>query len=680
MMAEMESKWEPGKAAASEADFRRALEFLSDPESAASKAAFLGAAGGESAAAGRLFGAWLARRAREINSALEQAGGDRRGFDDLTEDAKSLLMDLAEIRGALADESFEPFAKQSIGLKEGEAKVLAEQVDDLRDFSGELAEALSESPDSARAIAKLRESPEWRRAVKGSSERRIDAESYFAPLLECIAKEAGPALKAELTAKMELYIESGWAERDILGEGKRSRATSKIRKLCEDLKAGNGKTEGSLKIIGDRFAEIFMTVQVKKSIGEAGEEDSVGEVLVGKSKMGMRQAGAGVIDAVLRDARDPRVVHAAIVTADESTWIENNQIYRHQRALRQAIKDGAIEGASEARISFYVPSLFYDRGAAKGREIGEQFLSALRDRLSDEERQTLNAMPFLSAIGRIDRSHPHYPVEALAGCDLRMIGARAEGWNKKSHAIRQIKDPQRRREAFLGAVGEEVAKAADIFRKKRLDGSKLKTGNSNRTLLGAYCEAVEGLVHHAADFPEALSPLGERLDDLRVFRAQLSGDSEMKRRMEGVIMAFSREGGIAAWAKEALASEALEKRLAKEAREEQEAYERGEGEAFAERVRLSRAGEALRAEAKRGGIEALAAILDRGARVADVDERGLDAAEIAAEHGHKDAALFLAVARDKQVLQEEIEAMRAQMERKPKTKAARAAKAQGAKA
>lgn len=677
-MAETESKkWEPGKGAESASDFRKALEFLSDPEAAGRKAAFLGDAGGESEAAGRLFGAWLARRAREINTALDQAGGDRGGFDALTDDAKALLMDLADIREALASDAFEPFAKKSIGLKDSEAKVLAEQVDDLRDFSGELAEALSESPESAKAIARLRESPEWRRAVKGSSERKIDAESYFAPLLECIAKEAGPALKAELTAKMELYIESGWAERDILGEGKRSRATSKIRKLCEDLKAGNGKTQGSLKIIGDRFSEIFLTVQVKKALGTEGEEDSVGEVLDGKNRMGMRQAGAGVIDAVLRDARDPRVVHAAIVTADESTWIENNQIYRHQRALRQAIADGAIEGATEAKISFYVPSLFYDKGASKGREIGEQFLSAMTDRLSADERQTLNALPFLSAIGRIDRSHPHYPAEALAGCDLRMIGARAEGWNQKAQALRKTKDPRKRREEFLTAVGEEVAKAADIFRKKRLDGSKLKTGNSNRTLLGAYCEAVEGLVHHAADFPKALAPLGERLDDLRVFRAQLSGDSEMKRRMEGVIMAFSREGGIEAWAKEALASEALERRLAKEAREEQEAYERGEGEAFSEQLRISRAGEALRGEARKGNIKALAAILERGARVSDVDEEGRDAVEIAAASGHKDAALFLSVARDKQVLQAELDAMKAWLDSKPKTLAAGAAKTRG---
>ena len=479
--------------------------------------------------------------------------------------AKEIFEALCEIHATVRHDLFNPMLREEIGFTEGESEGLLKGLKSASNCTDILARALARDDMGPDRIAKVRETPEWRRAVKGASARAVEPGSYFAPLLNCISKEAAPALKAELTAKMELYIQSGWAARDcwIDTTELQTPAARSIRDLCDEFRAPSRGAGGSFGKINARFNELFLNVSVKRIAGINGEETATATVETNESTPSNHaaKAGTGRVDAVIRDARDSAVLHAAVVTTDVSTLIEGDQLYRHHAALAEGMRSGAIPGARSLKLSFYVPSVFYDATPEDGRDIGTPFIGAMKDSLTEEERGRLNLMPYLSVIGRLDRSHPHFRVDALADFNLRIIGASSARWNDTMRRVRSIQDPEVRQGAFLRAVATEVGGAIDVFGKKVIDGTKLSSANSNDILLSSFCSTLEGATHHAADIPKTLAPIAERIQGLRVFKAQISGDSGTRRRLETEILKYTGAGGVEAWANAARTVERDEARL-----------------------------------------------------------------------------------------------------------------------
>lgn len=685
----------------------RLAAMLESPTGSPERDEWMGGHESEADAAYAMVGSWLSGKARSINQGLREAPiADRKARAELAGQAKELFSTLAELSGAMQADSFDAFATRGLGFTEGEAAFLNSEIESLRDFSNALALPLASEDAGEARFGAMRESPSWRQAVKNGGGRKFDESSFFAPLLECISKESSATLRAEMTAKMELYIQSGHARRDCLEvhEGS-TKAAEGMRELCERLRADPDSGKDAMKAVNARFGELFLKVSVEQQVDEQGEVTSVARHLGQSKSASGRSAETGTIDAVIRDARDSSRLHAAVVTADESTFIESDQVFRHRKAIVDAVKNGEIPGAKEVAIAFYAPCLFYDKANEKGRELGESFLSSMKDRLTPDERQNLNALPFLSAIARVDRNHPNFPVESLADYDLRLIGASSTQWNESMAKAREAKDPVQKREAFLEAVAGHLSGAIDVFSKKNPDESKLRAGNSNRTLLGSFCECLEGLNKHGIEKPELLAPIERNIPRLKALRAHLGKESEIRGRLAGVIDAFDYPGGVRAWAAKRVASESEENDLARRMREEQlteAAANKAMVQSFVEelgskgslgrsdikalklalredssmvlgfsdadrreieqqldldpataraRVR-GRATEALPEAAGRGDIQTLHRLVRHGADLSMLDARGRDPLTIAKGAGHADAAAYIEVAREKQCVEQ----------------------------
>ncbi len=685
--------------------FSRLIELLSQAQLDAQRGQLTSDRDGEDESAYAMVGAWLSDKARSINAGLRRGAGDGATRASLIGQAKDLFGTLAELSEAMRGDEFKSFSLQGMKFSDDEAKALMDEIADLGQFSRDLAMPLASEDAGESRIGALRESPTWRQAVRNGMGRKIDDQSFFAPLLDCIVKEASPALRAEMTAKMELYILSGHARADCAApEAGASKGAAKMHGLCARLRADPDSVKDAMKVINGRFNEVFLRAIVEQSIDEEGEVTSVARI-EGRRKTGAgKLAEAGAIDAVIRDARDPSIVHMAIATADPSNYVEKDQAFRHHKAISDAVRAGVVEGASAVSLSYYLPCLFYDEASETGRELGESFLSSMKDRLTPEERQTLNVLPFLSAIARVDRNHPNFKVEALADFDLRLIGAKSDSWTKAMQGVRSIADPSARREAFLAAAAAKVSDAIDVFAKKSADESKLRSGNSNRPLLASLCECLEGLNKHGIDHPVVLRPVAANLDRLRALRANCGMEGDIRGRLASAMDPHAFPGGYGAWASNRLEGELEEQRIALRARIGQqmesaankvmvrmfveEVVSKGalgpkdldalranlnadarmvQGFSEGDRKELdallamdpSRARDMLRArateelpKAARGGdIQRLHGLVRHGADICQVDDKGRDAVAIAKTAGHADAAAYLEVARDKQCVE-----------------------------
>lgn len=484
-----------------------------------------GAAGasGWEADALALNGSWLRTRAAELNEgakAFSEAEHDER--ERLAEGAGEFVEQVSKALRVLGKEKFAAAARKAIGLSKPEAERLRSGLEELAGFGSKLAEALREEQASGRAIKALRESPEGRRAVTGRSALSSE-DGHFAPLLDYLAATSLPSVKAELMAKMELYVRSGWAAHDCLGpEPKAGSAAASVRAFCKDPARAEAEPELFAKI-GERFEELFIPIRIS-TVRVGAEEKAVAERVPKRAGgSGLATAGSGMVDAAIADRRDPSLLHAAVATADPSTFIENSEAYRHGRALSEA---KASLGFSKLRLSYFVPSLLYGAEQADpGKEVSKPLLGAIDGGLDARERAALNALPFLSSIKRIGFSSGQYDLSDLADFRLELIGGGAEDLNRKMASVRQMERGDAREAAFLTAVSETAAAALGAMGRVRR-GDRISAGaDAPAMLLGALCETLEGLRQACASKPAAFAPIIASADRVRELAASITDNT-----------------------------------------------------------------------------------------------------------------------------------------------------------
>jgi hypothetical protein len=690
------------EAAAFEERFKRLLALLGREGGDGKTAALAEMGGSESEAARNMVGAWFVEKTRAINDGLRGIA-----LDDPDERAAwvgraaEVFEELGDLASAMRSDSFKEFARFGLGFNEREANVLAAEIEAMQDFSIQLAQPLAAEDAGELRFGPMRESPDWRRVVKSRSAHagelaKLDGGSYFSPLLDCIANEASPTLRAEMTAKMELYIQSGHARNDCLTprEGA-SHAAKRMRSLCAALRDSPEKAGNAKQIINSRFNELFLKINVVQKVGGNGEIYSEAASAGKSSTKEGHHSETGTVDAVIRDAKDPTKLHAAVVTADETTFVESDQLLRHTTALKRAVAQGAIEGAKSVGVSFYAPSIIYGTPTGKLRELSDLLLSSLKDDLNPAQRQAINVLPSLSCISRVDRNHPHFPVDSLADVELRLIGGSASSWNQDMATVRRIKDPAERSNQFLSAVAERLSEAIDIFSNTKGAEAKMRAGSSNRAILASFCECLEGLNKHALDHPEIMRGIESKAGALQGIRDHLSKESEVRGRLSGIIDAYDYPGGYSAWAQKRLDRESgralgargtqadYESHLARSLGAElgtkggfdltdsaliREALKTDESKALglsgAEKRALDsllksdpgaardllreRATETLHETAATARVQDLHFLVRLGADATGVGSQGLDPAGQARKAGRTDAAAYLDVAKEKQ--------------------------------
>jgi hypothetical protein len=477
------------------------------------------------------------------DDALDMA--DRKQLRLQTQEFLQLLHDLRE---QVAGTRMQALVQQHLQWNEPQTAELVDQIEQLHTFGKKLTQALASATIDPNHFSALRQTPAWRKLVKGNS--TPGAEGYFAPLLNFIANEASPALKAEWTARIELYIQSGWAQRDCLSEDPNTLSPSAkaLRTLMQQLNAGALITNTrALNICSARFEELFVGCTVKNITDVHGEVYPVAHFEGAGVRMDTTVRSGGV-DVVIPNAQNPSHLHVAVVTSDESTVIENTQLLRHHKALSDAL--GAPGSAYQSmQLAFYVPCMLYeaDQEQLAGRAIGAPLLASTQTPMTDHQRQALNVLPFIATLGRVDRTHPHLDIGALSTYDLHLIGARADGWNGISASVRTLPEPMRR-EAFLAQCCATVGTSIEALTNKALDGTLLSARGSTGKVLQSLCEALEGIHHHGIAYPQLLDSLQPQVQRLALFGTQITSDSAIRRRLDSIVDTHEFPGGVSAWA------------------------------------------------------------------------------------------------------------------------------------
>ncbi len=514
-----------------------------------------------------------------------------------------LRAQFADILSATDHKTFEAALQTAApdAMNAAEASAFREGVD----FDGvatRLVHAVARDNAQGAELKRLRESVAWRRVVVGAARLDFDdeaaeADGYrdqstapaeladrfanFAPLLKWIAAEASPSLKAELTARMELYVLSKHAQRDCVDPidplRQPTQAALAMRALHASLAEPHGEGNGApfatptkaaadssaraeaMQTITQRFDELFERVHVDRRQDARGEQDWIaradprppkGAGAAARSTIG--RAGSGEIDAFIRDVDDPGIVRIAIATGDISTGREGNQAFRHWRAVLNAINEGALPGVKQAIAYYHVPGLVYSAPASDGKEVHGRLLANLTEAPTSEGREAINLLPFLSQTARIDRGNAHLAVSALAHIQLCLIGASADRWNDRARDVTQLPKAQQN-EAFLRLTTHTMATAIDALAKLDPAQPLLKSSGVNQAVFACLCEGLEGVSRHAMDCPDVMAPIEERKGKLALIRHTLTKDSEIRGRLED----FSQKlyGGFAAWVATARARE-----------------------------------------------------------------------------------------------------------------------------
>lgn len=572
-----------------------------------------------------LNGAWLRRRAVELNEGVKAfAGADHDERRRLAEGAGEFVGQVSKALRALGGDKFKASARKAMGLTKAEAEFLCSGLEDLAGFGSRLAEALREEQASGRAIKALRESPEGRRAVVGRAGLSPE-DGYFAPLLDYLSTASLPSVKAELMAKMDLYVRSGWAAHDCLGpEPKAGGAAAAVRAFCKDPSKAAADPAVFARI-GERFDELFVPIRIS-TVREGGVEKAVAEKVPRKaSGPTPSAAGSGMVDAAIPDRRDPSLLHAAIATADASTFIENSEAYRHGRALADSLES---LGHSKLRLSYFVPSLFYGAEQADpAKEISKPVLGALDGGLAPSEREALNAIPFLSSIKRIGFSNGYYDLSDLAEFRLELIGSGAEGLNRKMAAVRSMERGEAREEAFLSAVALVASEAVGALAKVRA-GDRMSAGaEAPAQLLGALCETLEGLRLACAPRPAAFAPIVESAGKVRALAASITDNTSAY----GRLLELSKVLDPKKWAADAEATCEADRAI-RGTRAERERKAPRKASAPEKAPALD---EKLFRAVEQSGWKKIAKLVARGADPLALDRSGRTPAQVAAAFGRK---------------------------------------------
>lgn len=572
-----------------------------------------------------MLASWLASEIRELNDDL-QARGIGAWNDPATRRRSAEALGEAERLEGLSPSGLDEALINVAGMTPAEAGVLKREIRGIRSHCERLAKVMSD-PDEGRGAARmksLRESPEARTSLRGGKGQSAAA-GRFAPILQMISQVASPSVRAEMTAKAELYILSGWAAKDLVASDDETAAARELRECAEAAGAGKA-SEAAFGKLSSRFGELFLDIRI------ANRRDELNEALPVATLEGMAtnaKAGSGRVDAVIRDANDPSLIHAAMATADVSTLIEGNQILRHRAAVVDAIGRGAIPGAERAEFSFYVPSLFYDPGART--EIGDKVISQIEGGLSADERANLNIIPFMSVVSRFSPDYEGFRVSDMADFDLRLIGASADRWNLARGSV--AGSPEGADKALVRAAATEIAKAFGTLSRVRGDIPRMAADSSTaEALLASLAEAYGGITEHGMAFPEALEPLQDALPDIVSFRDRLQRSTGIRNRLAPIIDLYRFPGGI-----------------------EAAAAMRNEPDDRTSPAWRSRAGDALVAACAKGDQRLAKRLMEQGADILHTGSSGRTPMDAATEGGHGILAGYLGFKRDAKLFREEQE-------------------------
>lgn len=504
-------------------------------------------AGDPISSARALFGSRLLEIVKSANDRLAADSSDKGAMQEA-----SAAIDLFQALSLRVTAPAFPGVIEAVaGLAPQAAAAIAEDLADTRRCARILGAGIARSLDEPGSFDAFMSSPEGRRAATGRARRAADEAQYFEPLMACIRKMNNVPYRTELMAKVALYIDSGHARVDCVEESdaKLGPNQAAMRDMIHALRLRPDDDSGALEIIKARFRELFVRVNVEMD-ASVSDGDSMARVVGGQRVD--RVAAKGDIDAVIMDARDPSLMHVSVVTSDETLEIEGNSLYRHLRAIDRAIAEGAFSGtalasATRREASMFAPCTLYGEGSEAREQLGAAFLANMRNPLTREERASINLLPHLATLAKVDGGSSALGAAQLAGVRLRLLGASSNEWNASMAEAGGAAD---RRAAVLRAAAGVVGQAVDVMAKLEAGQDQLRTSGKGGAIIRALSGALEGLAAHAVYTPGELAPLDRRLRAMRALHNRLARDGGDKQAFEKALMPFMMfDGGYRGYAR-----------------------------------------------------------------------------------------------------------------------------------
>lgn len=284
---------------------------------------------------------------------------------------------LDELRDELPAGAFEDQLR-GFGLSYAGAQMVSAVFKDRDEFLRNSAQAVAAVPEDQATTQRLLAAHEAHLADPTTrtalSRQAVGNKGWegdrMAPLLDWIhGAENGltKTVKGEALARMDKYIESGWAEKD-LGPGSESQTLNAgtLKEVFGKLRAGEDVEPHAVKAALDsRWQELFKPMRVDKVPLHDQDDALVVAYESGVSTFSMDgkgiTEGGGRIDAFIQDANDPKAWHMAFASTGEDSRKQCDQMTRHVAGVRNAMAINAppFEGDGHylKSISYYAPAI-----------------------------------------------------------------------------------------------------------------------------------------------------------------------------------------------------------------------------------------------------------------------------------------------------------------------------------
>ena len=429
------------------------------------------------AAKGEVFamcaGEFLHRHLLEINAKADEdnrlddpkAGSDRPNAQEIGRARKTL-------QGLLIAFKEELFGQAMAGAQMNPSEVgdLIEQLRrDQHAFRSMAASAFER--DAQAAIGRLDEYwtlPESRDQMLKSEATQHGGWGIYAPLLKNFSEKATPSQVAEFMTRFDLYIRSGWHQKDLedaVGEPQGASGLGPMLReiaLAREGGAPHNAWSAAFEALNRRFSELFLPLRVTAD-GPNFRESARAKMLQAPPVGAGGLAGSGMVDAAVASP-DGSKLFVAFATSDRFIQSQNNQWLRHAHgvinSLREDPQQWVERGVSpQAQVSFGV----FAPASLSGEE-GKSIQAMFSKKLSDKAREGMESFAFLAAL-----ADGQATLEELSWFDPKIAGCAPRAWQEAREQACEIGGKHGR--ALMGArFVEHLGELCEEFKRCGLKG------------------------------------------------------------------------------------------------------------------------------------------------------------------------------------------------------------------
>lgn len=384
----------------------------------------------------------------------------------------------------------------------------------------------------------------------------------FAPLIQYINEALQPQERAEMMARMMSYVDSGWAERDLIGGGtieeiaeespwSSHAALAEWRSVAWAIKERQAVDPSRfLGAFARRFGEIALSVKVEAGASKDDQHVKSAELLGASAKTWGQLAKIAkprAVDVCVVSPGASRML-LTCATSDAAMMRQGDQLGRYLGAIAGHFQKQAAGNAPasigivdlpripDVSMAMFAPCLAQTSSATPYTQAGGDIFKSLAHQptMSVEARMVdlANAVPFMHLMSVCFHKRPL--IELVS---LRLAGAEPLVWEGIQEAAKAGADPA---SAAMGAMAQSCSELVGLLQahgfaaKTELESSLMHdapTGAVERLVAGLFViekkmadSALRGKIGKVAPAPETAQRLSDFAEAMRSFAACLDAE------------------------------------------------------------------------------------------------------------------------------------------------------------